>query len=167
MKKSLFIILILLCGTDISAQTYRLEHLYTDTSPYFYFSSWKSEDKDTPELFSLWSRMEYGDVINTSFNTYKKEEVYFKGDPQQTYHFLSDAIQFVQKYGEEDCVVGEIQGVRVMCDRKYERRKTLLIYNEDKSSFYSLREKKLSELLDKFIGYCNDHSIKYKDETSM
>lgn len=115
MHKKLFLLLLLCLPTEtiLRAQTYRLEHLYKDTSPRFYFSCWKAEDKSEPTLFSLWSRTAYGENINVKFTEYETEEY----------------------------LLTTIEGTRMKCDRENGRRKSVLIYNKTNHLTYELTEK--------------------------
>lgn len=160
MKKILFAMLILCgMGTNLVAQTYKLEPIFHDTSTETSLSHWRQLDslKSEKEIFSLWGNRRYGE--SWVDNVYEVE--FFNGDAAQMYTLLSEVCDFTTQYKNEDGVITYISGVQVKT-AKWGAFKYTFVYDSQRKIVCLYKDKQWTHILDKFTTYCHKHSIRYK-----
>lgn len=152
MKREILIAAVCIITTSLFSQTYKLETIFTDKNSETYLSYWKvleNTNISQVDTFSLWG-------IN------KTHEVeYYKGNAKEIYVFLNQIIKFLEKYKEEDKVLTYISGVQVKT-LKQMGIKYSLVYDKERKIFWTVYQKRWTEMLDKFVSYCENQKINYK-----
>ncbi|WP_321331645.1 hypothetical protein [uncultured Bacteroides sp.] len=158
-----FILSIALCLASISlfSQTYRLESLFEDKVSETRLSYWNMLDDPQPskvDTFSLWGYKRYTDSWE-----YAYEVEYFKGDPEQTFNFLTKVADFAEKYQNEDKIQTRISGMKVRTMKRGMFKYTF-VYDKYERDCCPFAAKHWNEMRDKFVEFCKQMNIKYQEE---
>lgn len=160
MKIKLLIAVVCIISANLFSQTYKLETVFTDKVTETYLSYWKvleSTNMDQTDTFSLWGYQRYFD--DWADGAYEVQ--YYKGDAKEIYKFLNDIIRFTEKYKEEDKVLTYISGVQVKTLKVFSFKYTL-IYDKENKVICKFNLKQWTEMLAKFVAYCESQNIAYK-----
>ena len=161
MKKTILIAVVCMISANLFSQTYKLETVFTDKFPETYLSHWKvleSTNINQVDTFSLWGYQRYFD--DWVDGVYEVE--YYKGNAKETYLFLNQLIGFSEKYKEEDKVLTYISGVQVKIFKQLGFKFTL-VYDKDRKVSCKINQKQWTEMLDKFVLYCEQQKIVYTE----
>ncbi|WP_040679186.1 hypothetical protein [Niabella aurantiaca] len=161
MKKLTLSLLWMFCSTMLFSQVYRLEPVFADRARTTYLSYWKllegSAGKEKPNTFSLWGYQ--SDKDNWATGTYEVE--YFKGNAAEMYRLLKDINVFSEKYGDEDKVLTEIEGVRVQTFIRMGFKYTL-VFDKENRSVCMFTRKQWKHILAQFESFCKTNQIGYE-----
>jgi len=160
MKREFLIAVVCILSANLFSQTYKLETVFTDKVSETYLSHWKvleSTNINQVDTFSLWGyQLYFDDWINGAY-----EVEYFKGNAKEIYKFLKQIIEFSEKYKEEDKVLTHISGVQVKT-LKHLSFKFTLVYDKESKVICKFNQKQWTEILAKFVTYCEIQKIYYK-----
>lgn len=160
MKRKILMAFFCIVSANLFSQTYKLETVFGNKYPETYLSHWKVLEStviNQADTFSLWGYHSYSD--SSANETYEVE--YHKGDAKETYLFLSQIIEFTEKYREEDKVVTHISGLKVKTLKQLGVKYTLIFDKESKLvCLYNLKQ--WTGILAKFVSYCDNQKINYK-----
>lgn len=160
MKRKILVVIICIISANLFSKTYKLETVFTDKYTQTYLSHWKvleSTNINKIDTFSLWGYQRYFD--DWANGAYEVE--YYKGNAKETYIFLNQIIEFTKKYKEEDKILTHISGVKVKTLKDLSFRYTL-VYNNENKVVCKFNLKQLTEIMAKFIFYCENQKITYK-----
>lgn len=159
MKKIVLIAVACIISTNIFAQVYKLETIFTDKITETYLSHWKVLDNTNEEIdtFSLWGYQLYFD--DWVKGVYEVE--YYKGNANEIYLFLNHIVEFTNKYKDEDKVLTYISGVQVKTLKQKNFRYTL-VYDRERKVICKFNLKQWTDMLTKFVSYCENQQINYK-----
>jgi hypothetical protein len=160
MKRKILIAAVCIISANLFSQTYKLETVLTDKVTETYLSHWKVlENKNVNQIdtFSLWGYQRYFD--DWANGAYEVE--YYKGNAKETYTFLNHIIQFTEEYKEEDKVLTHISGVQVKTLKELSFKYTL-VYDKENKVICKFNLKQWTEMLAKFVSYCENQQINYK-----
>ena len=160
MKKRILIVIVCVISANLFSQTYKLETVFTDNAAETYLSHWKVLERtnvNQVDTFSLWGYQRYSNDLGNS--TYEVE--YYKGNAKETYLFLNQIIGFTEKNKDEDKVLTYISGVRVKTLKLF-LIKTTLVYDKENKVVCQFNLKQWTEILAKFVSYCENQKITYK-----
>lgn len=160
MKKIILIVLLGIISASLFSQTYKLETVFKDKATETYLSHWKvleNLNNILVDTFSLWGyQLYFDDLANGAY-----EVEYYKGNAKQLYQFLNQIIKFSEKYKEEDKVLTFISGVKVRTLKQLSFKYTL-VYDKECKVVCKFKQKQWTEILDKFVSYCEKQKINYK-----
>ena len=159
MKRTILIAVICIISANLFSQTYKLETVFTDKASETYLSHWKvleSTNINQVDTFSLWGYQRYFD--DWANGAYEVE--YYKGNAKDIYMFLNQIIGFSEKYKEEDKVLTHISGVQVKTLKQLGFKYTL-VYDKESKVICKFNQKQWSEILAKFMSYCENQKINY------
>ncbi|MDP4203005.1 MAG: hypothetical protein Q8861_09930 [Bacteroidota bacterium] len=161
MKKITLIALVCIVSANLFSQTYKLETVFSDnSSDKTYLSHWKlieNEKQAQTDIFSLWGYQNYFESRDDG--SYEVE--YFKGNSKDVYQFLSSIVAFSEKYKNEDNIVTYISNVQVKISTYFGYKNTL-VYDREHKVICRFTLKRWSEILAKYVSYCDNHNINYK-----
>ena len=160
MNRKILIAAVCMISANLFSQTYKLETVFSDKPSETYLSHWnvlESTDIHPVDTFSLYGYQRYFD--DWANGAYEVE--YYKGSAMETYNFLNQIIGFTEKYKEEDKVLTTISGVRVKT-LKLLWIKATLVYDRENKVVCQFNQKQWTEILAKFVSYCENHKINYK-----
>ena len=160
MNRKILIAAVCMISANLFSQTYKLETVFSDKPSETYLSHWnvlESTDIHPVDTFSLWGYQRYFD--DWANGAYEVE--YYKGSAMETYNFLNQIIGFTEKYKEEDKVLTTISGVRVKT-LKLLWIKATLVYDSENKVVCQFNQKQWTDILAKFVSYCENHKINYK-----
>jgi len=160
MKRKILIAVVCIISANLFSQTYKLETVFTDKATETYLSLWKvleSTNNNQIDTFSLWGyQLYFDDWVNGAY-----EVEYYKGNAKETFLFLNQIIGFTEKYKEEDKVLTCISGVRVKTLKQLIFKYTL-VYDKENKVVCKFNLKQWTEILSKFVSYCENQKIDYK-----
>lgn len=152
MKREILIAVVCILSANLFSQTYKLETVFTDRNSETYLSHWKVlENTNTNQV----------DTFSLLGITKTHETEYYKGSAKEIYVFLNQLVKFSEKYKEEDKVLTYISGVQVKTLRQVGIKCTL-VYDKERKIFWTVYQKRWTEMLDKFVSYCEKQNINYK-----
>ena len=160
MKRKILIAVVCILSANLFSQTYKLETIFTDKVSETYLSHWKvleSTNINQIDTFSLWGYQRYFD--DWANGAYEVE--YYKEDAKGIYSFLDQIVEFTKKYKDEDKVVTCISGVQVKT-LKLLGFKYTFVFDKEKKVVCKFTLKQWTEVLAKFISYCENQKIDYK-----
>jgi hypothetical protein len=160
MKKIFLTVLLCIISASLFSQTYKLETVFKDKATETYLSHWKvleNLNNIQVDTFSLWGyQLYFDDFANGPY-----EVEYYKGNAKELYLFLNQIIKFSEKYKEEDKVLTFISGVKVRTLKQLSFKYTL-VYDKECKVVCKFNQKQWTEILDKFVSYCENQKINYK-----
>ena len=160
MKRKILIAVVCIISANLFSQTYKLETVFADKVSETYLSHWKvleSTNINQTDTFSLWGYQRYFD--DWANGAYEVE--YFKGDAKEIYVFLIKIVKFTEKYKEEDKVVTNISGVQVKTLKLFGFKYTF-VFDKEHKVVCKFTLKQWTEILAKFVSYCENQKIDYK-----
>ena len=161
MKRITLITVVCILTANLFSQTYKLETVFFDNlMDKTYLSHWKlleNENNNHTEIFSLWGYQNYFDSRDNG--SYEIE--YFKGNSKETYQFLSQIVEFSEKYKNDDNILTYISNIKVKVSTYFGYKNTL-IYDKENKVVCRFTLKRWSEILSKFVSYCDNQNINYK-----
>ncbi|MTK53626.1 hypothetical protein [Paludibacter sp.] len=161
MKKIILMALVCIVSANLFSQTYKLETVFFDNlSDKTYLSHWKlieNEKQAQTDIFSLWGYQNYFDSRDDG--SYEVE--YFRGNSKEVYQFLSRIVAFSEKYKNEDNIVTYISNVQVKISTYFGYKNTL-VYDKEHKVICRFTLKRWSEILAKYVSYCDNRNINYK-----
>ncbi|WP_139249672.1 hypothetical protein [Mariniphaga anaerophila] len=162
MKKFLLIAVISTLSLNLFSQTFKLETVFSDKRTETYLSYWKPLDADFEtgsQYFSLWGyQLYFDDWVNGAYET-----EYFKGSATETFNFLTEIIQFTEKYKHEDKIVTYISGVQIKTINQLGFKYTL-VYDKERKVVCMFKQKQWEEILHQFESYCTKAGINYEHD---
>lgn len=162
MKRIILIATICIISTNLFSQTYKLETVFSDKVTETYLSYWKvleSAYDFEVDTFSLWGYQLYYD--NWAGGAYEIE--YYKGNAKEVFKFLTDVIEFTEKYKNEDKVLTRIFGVQVKTINQL-RFKYTLVYDKERKVVCKFNQKQWTDMLTQFVSYCEKLKINYNQD---
>ncbi|WP_461534330.1 hypothetical protein [Sinomicrobium sp.] len=158
MKNNSLVMLLLLITFSLSAQTYKLEEIFSDKTTETYMSHYRLIDGDNPDqLFALWGYQRYYD--DWTSGAYEVE--YFKGTAREFYSFISALVHFADKYKGEDQVLSYISGVKVKTLSNILTKQTL-VYDKEEKVVCSFNARQWAKIRDRFTQYAEKQHITYR-----
>jgi hypothetical protein len=159
MKKIFLIAIVCIISTNLFSQTYKLETVFSDIISNTSLSHWKAlEDTNNVQVdtFSLWGyHLYYDDWVHGAY-----EVEYFKGDAKEMYIFLTNVVDFTEKYKDEDKVLTYISGIQVKTIKQLGFKYTL-VYDKERKVACAYNHKQWTDMLDRFVSYCEDKKVKF------
>lgn len=160
MKKIILIAIVCIVSANLFSQTYKLETVFLDEISNTYLSHWKvleSSNNNQADTFSLWGyQLYFDDWVNGAY-----EVGYFKGNAKEMYTLLTQINEFTEKYKNEDKVLTYILGVQVKTLKQFGFKYTL-VYDKERKVVCKFTQKQWTGILDKFVLYCDNQKINYR-----
>jgi hypothetical protein len=163
MKKTILIVILGIISMNLFSQTYKLETVFFDNLlDKTFLSHWKPLENERnlevdADTFSLWGYQNYFDSRDNG--SYEVE--YFKGNAKEVYQFLTQIVQFSEKYKDEDNILTYISNVQVKITTYFGYRNTL-VYDKEHKVACMFRLKRWTEILATYVSYCENLNINYK-----